>query len=186
MAEPQRRSLLTRLDNGIGAVTRAADEAAAAVCAALIVVTTIAVIIYQRGITIAWLDDVLRALLIWLVYLGSVSLCFHNDHITMDAVYLRLPAPVRRALNIIIALLGIALCGYTAKIGLDSMLGEIEYDTLLPSGYLPSWPQTLAIPLCFSLMAVAYLSYLYTVLARRDRADHSHAKPPTAGSTEGF
>jgi TRAP-type C4-dicarboxylate transport system permease small subunit len=130
------------------------------------------VVVYQRGITIVWLDDVLRMLLIWLVYLGSVSLCFHNDHITMDAIYLRLPAAVRRAINIAIAVLGIALCGYVSKIGFDSMSREIDYETLLPSGYLPAWPQTLAVPLCFALMTVAYLSFLYSVITdRRQRTE---------------
>jgi TRAP-type C4-dicarboxylate transport system permease small subunit len=160
---------LDRLDNAIRRLTRAADEIAAAVCAILIVVTTLSVIVYQRGITIPWLDDVLRMLLIWLVYLGSVSLCFHNDHIAMDAIYARLSTRVRRVLNFAIALLGIALCGYVTKIGIDNILTEIGYGILLPSGYIPAWPQTLAIPLCFALMTVAYLSYLYAVVTNRDQ-----------------
>ena len=80
---------------------------------------------------------------------------------------------VRRvARTIAVALLGIVLCGYVTKIGFDSMMREIGYGMLLPSGYLPAWPQTLAIPLCFALMTVAYLSYLYSVLTnRRQRAE---------------
>jgi TRAP-type C4-dicarboxylate transport system permease small subunit len=94
----------------------------------------------------------------------------------MDAVYLRLPPAVRRALNIAIAVLGIALCGYVSKIGFDSMAREIDYETLLPSGYLPAWPQTLAIPLCFALMTVAYLSFLYSVVT--DRRQRSPGEAP--------
>ena len=119
-------------------------------------------------------------LLIWLVYLGSVSLCFHNDHITMDALYLRMPEPMRRAINIAIAVLGMVLCAYVSWIGLGSMLREIDYETLLPSGYLPAWPQTLAIPLCFALMAVAYLSYLYAIIANRRRPG-APSQLPTEG-----
>lgn len=174
-ADRNGRGWLGLLDRSILRATQWADEAAALVCAFLIVVTTIAVVVYQRGITIVWLDDVLRMLLIWLVYLGSVSLCFHNDHITMDAVYVRLPAAVRRRLNIVIAVLGLVLCGYVSKIGLDSMLVEIGYETLLPSGYIPAWPQTLAIPLCFALMAVAYLSYLYSILTNRRQRNADEA-----------
>lgn len=158
---------LDRLDSAISRLTRVADELAAAVCAILIVVTTASVIVYQRGITIVWLDDVLRMLLIWLVYLGSVSLCFHNDHIAMDAIYVRLSTRVRRVLNFAIAVLGIALCGYVTKIGIDNIITEIGYGILLPSGYIPAWPQTLAVPLCFALMTVAYLSYLYSVVTNR-------------------
>lgn len=174
------RGWLATLDRFVERATRWADEAAALVCAILIVVTTLSVIIYQRGITIPWLDDVLRMLLIWLVYLGSVSLCFHNDHITMDALYLRMPEPLRRAINIAVAILGMVLCAYVSWIGLGSMMREIDYETLLPSGYLPAWPQTLAIPLCFALMAVAYLSYLYAVVANRRRPG-APSQLPTEG-----
>ena len=176
-AEDNDRGWLATLDRFIHRATQWADEAAALVCAVLIVVTTFSVIVYQRGITIVWLDDALRMLLIWLVYLGSVSLCFHNDHITMDAVYLRLSAPVRRAINIAVGILGTVLCGYVSWIGLGSMAREIDYDTTLPSGYLPAWPQTLAIPLCFALMAVAYFSYLYAVVANRRRAGEAQNTP---------
>jgi TRAP-type C4-dicarboxylate transport system permease small subunit len=177
-ADDKGRGWLATLDRIIHRATQWADDAAALVCAVLIVVTTFSVIVYQRGITIAWLDDVLRMLLIWLVYLGSVSLCFHNDHITMDAVYLRLSEGIRRAINIGVAILGFVLCGYVSWIGFGSMAREIDYETLLPSGYLPAWPQTLAIPLCFALMAVAYLSYLYSVLAKRRSASASSNTPP--------
>jgi TRAP-type C4-dicarboxylate transport system permease small subunit len=156
---------------------RIADELAALICAFLIVATTAAVIVYQQGITIVWLDDLLRALLIWLVYIGSVSLCFDNDHIAMDAVYQKMPPPLRRLVDLVVALLGIGLCAYITKFGLDSMLQEVEYGTLLASGYLPSWPQTLAIPLCFALMTVAYLSYLVVLVTgrRRTRSDGEEA-----------
>ncbi len=144
-----------------------ADQLSAFICAFLIVVTTAAMVIYQLGISIPWLDDVLRLLLIWLVYMGCVSLCLDNDHISMDAIYLRLPKPARKAMDVIIALLGIGLCAFVTKIGFDSMRQEIAYGALLPSGYLPSWPQSLAIPLAFGLMTVAYVSYLFSIFTGR-------------------
>jgi C4-dicarboxylate transporter DctQ subunit len=138
----------------------ACDHLAAFVCAFLIVATTAAVVVYQLGIAISWLDDLLRMLLVWLVYLGTVSLCLHNDHISMDAVYLRLPARARRAVDIFVALLGVGLCAFIAKIGFDSLRQTWAYAERLASGELPAWPRDLAIPLCFALMAIAYLSHL--------------------------
>jgi TRAP-type C4-dicarboxylate transport system permease small subunit len=166
---------LGKLDRLIGWISRLAGQLAALVCAVLIVAMTFSVIVYQRGIAIPWLDDVLRMLLIWLVYLGSVALCFRNDHITMDAVYLRVPPAVRRVIDLIVGVMGVALCGYIAKFGLDTVSREIDYEALLPSGYLPAWPQTLAIPLCFALMAVAYVSFLYFVLS--GAREPQNAKP---------
>jgi len=169
MTPPSRSGagLLGAIDRVVYWLTQVADQLAALVCVFLITATTAAVIIYQQGITIVWLDDLLRMLLIWLVYLGAVSLCFHNDHITMDVLYVRLLPAARRVLDVVVALLCIGLCGYITKIGLDSMLREIGYGTLSPSGYLPAWPQSLAIPLCFALMTIAYVSFLYGVITRR-------------------
>ncbi|MBI2319247.1 MAG: TRAP transporter small permease, partial [Betaproteobacteria bacterium] len=125
------------------------------------------VIVYQLGISIPWLDDLLRMLLIWLVYMGCIPLALSNDHISMDAVYLRMPKGMRKAMDVIIALMGIALCGYVAKIGYDSMMQSIEYGELVPSGYFASWPQNLAIPLGFGLMTVAYASFLFSLFTGR-------------------
>jgi TRAP-type C4-dicarboxylate transport system permease small subunit len=142
----------------------ACDHLAAFVCAFLIVATTAAVIVYQLGIAISWLDDLLRMLLIWLVYLGAVSLCLRNDHIAMDAVYVRMPPSLRRAVDVAVALLGVALCAFTAKIGYDSMAQAFRYGERLSSGEIPSWPRDLVIPICFALMALAYAAHLLKVL----------------------
>jgi len=115
-------------------------------------------------------------LLIWLVYLGSVSLCLRNDHIAMDAVYIRLPGPVRRIVDLIVGVLGVVLCAHVARFGYESMSREIEFETLLPAGYIPAWPQTLAIPLCFALMSLAYLSFLYFVLTKRSRSNDASSR----------
>lgn len=155
---------LGRLDRVVHYTSALCDQLSALICAVLIVVTTAAVSVYQLGIAIPWLDDVLRTLLIWLVYLGTVSLCLHNDHISMDAVYLRMPPPVRRAVDIVVAVLGVGLCSFVAKIGYDSMREALEYGMTMPSGYIPSWPRDLILPVCFALMAIAYLSHLISVL----------------------
>ena len=169
MTEPTGEGLarFKALDLFIFRVAQWADQLSAFICAFLIVVTTAAMVIYQAGISIPWLDDLLRMLLIWLVYMGCVSLCLDNDHISMDAIYLRLPRTARKAMDVVIALMGIGLCGFIAKIGFDSMRQGIAYEELLPSGYLPSWPQTLAIPLGFGLMTVAYVSYLFSIFSGR-------------------
>jgi TRAP-type C4-dicarboxylate transport system permease small subunit len=171
--------LFKTLDIFIFRVAQWADQLSAFICAVLVVVTTLAMIVYQLGISIPWLDDVLRLLLIWLVYMGCVSLCLDNDHISMDAIYLRLPKMARKVMDVAIAILGVGLCGFVAKIGFDSMRQEIAYGALLPSGYLPSWPQSLAIPLGFALMTVAYVSYLFSIFSgRRDRRLSEEQKSP--------
>ena len=52
---------------------------------------------------------------------------------SMDAIYLRMPKPMRKVMDVIIALIGVGQCGYVTKIGYDSMRQGIEYGELLPS-----------------------------------------------------
>jgi TRAP-type C4-dicarboxylate transport system permease small subunit len=173
--------LFGALDHFVQKATRIADQLSALVCAILIVVTTGAMVAYQLGIGIVGLDDILRMLLIWLVYLGTVSLCLDGDHISMDVVYLLLPARVRRVFDLVTALVGFGLCAFVTKIGLNSLQQDIAYQMMLPSGYLPSWPQSLAVPLCFALMTVAYLSYLLSVITGRRHREISEEEKMAEG-----
>lgn len=160
------------LDRSIHWLAGHSDQFSAFICLLLIVATTLAMILFQLGVAFAWVDDVLRTLMIWFIYLGSVYLCLRNDHISMDALYLWLPKSARKVVDAIVGLLGVGLSLYIAKIGLDSMMQQIEYGAVLPSGSIPAWPQYLALPLCFGLMAVAYASFLVSTLTgRRSHAD---------------
>lgn len=174
--------LFKALDAFIFRVARWADHVSALICVFLIVVSTSAMIVYQLGISIPWLDDILRLLIIWLVYMGCVTLCLDNDHISMDALYLRMPKAVRKAMDVIIALLGVGLCGYVTYFSYQSVRQEIAYGALLPSGYLPSWPQSVAIPLCFALMTLAYASFLFSLFTGREHRHITEEQKMSEGS----
>ncbi len=171
------------IDGAIRSMTKWCDFFATLICGALIVTTACAMLVYQFGVAIPWLDDVLRMMIIWSVYLGAVSLCLHNDHISMDAFYLVMPAPVRRTIDILIAIIAVAVCLIIAKYSADTLLREIEFGQLLPSGYLPSWPQSLALPVCFSLMTLAYLANLPAILKGKRLVALSEAEKVSAGTT---
>lgn len=158
------------VDRLFGHIASVSSIGATILCAVLIVVTSFSVVIYQRGITISWLDDLLRMLLIWLVFLGSVSGVWRRDHITMDALYARLGSASRRRVDMLIAVMGIAVCGFVTWMSVETTLREREFTTLLSSGELPAWPQTLSIPVSFGLMTLAYLGVLIATLARPSAA----------------
>jgi C4-dicarboxylate transporter DctQ subunit len=157
------------LDRIAHRVAFTADQLSALICTVLIVATTIAMLIYQWGITVPWLDDLLSMLLIWFIYLGAIPLAIDNTHISMDALYLRFPRAVRRVVNVLIALVGAGLCAFVTKIGYHSMIDQMNYGTLMPGGEIPAWLQFLALPVAFGLMTLAYLSFLIAVLRRRHR-----------------
>ncbi len=161
---PQPATGVERLFDWISRTTRVA---ATLICLTLIVTTTFSVVVYQRGITISWLDDLLRALLIWLVFLGSVAPVWRRDHITMDALYTRFRPGARRLVDVFISLIGISVCGFLTWVSIDTTWREYEFNTLLSSGELPQWPQTFVIPLSFALMTLAYMGVLFVAVAGR-------------------
>ena len=168
------------LDRLAHRVAFTADQLSALICTVLIVATTIAVLIYQWGIMVPWLDDLLSMLLIWFIYVGAIPLAIDNTHISMDALYMRFPRPFRRYVNILIAVVGAGLCAFVAKIGFDSMLGQLNYGTLMPGGQIPAWLQFLALPVAFGLMTLAYLAFLVAVVQRRHKEPGGVGEGPDA------
>jgi C4-dicarboxylate transporter DctQ subunit len=183
-SKPAGQPQTTGRDEGVGVdrlfdmLASVSSFAATILCGVLIVVTSFSVVVYQRGITISWLDDLLRLLLIWLVFLGSVSGVWRRDHITMDALYVRFGPVSRRIVDMLVAMMGIMICAFITWVSLETTMREREFSTLLASGELLAWPQTLAIPVSFGLMTLAYVGVLIATLAGRT-ASHP---PPGAGA----
>lgn len=155
------------VDGVFAFISRATGVLATLICGALILTTTFSVVVYQRGITISWLDDLLRMLLIWSIFLGSIAPVWRRDHITMDAIYTRFSPAVRKLVNLFIAIVGLVTCGYVTWVSMSTTVREFTYQTVLSSGELPAWPQTFSIPFSFALMTLAYLGVLLATLADR-------------------
>jgi len=114
----------TLLERLFDLIARTASALATLICLALIATTTFSVVVYQRGITISWLDDLVRMLLIWLVFLGSIAPVWRRDHITMDALYVRFSPAARRVVDALIAIMGIVVCGFLTWVSTDTTLRE--------------------------------------------------------------
>lgn len=121
------------------------------------------------NISFPWIDDLLRMLLIWSVYLGAVTLCLTNDHITMNVVYVRFPSGIKRVIDWMVSLSTVGVCTYLAYLGGQSVERSIRLNEMTPSGTLPAWLGYLAIPVGLVLMAVA--TARYTLQGIRHRTD---------------
>ena len=165
---PPGHSQLPAEDGGFfETIIRLTSVLAAIICGALILTTTFSVVVYQRGITISWLDDLLRLLLIWSVFLGSVAGVWRRDHITMDAIYTRFSPGLRRLVDIFMSAIGLVICAFVTWVSAGTTLREYQFQTLLSSGELPAWPQTFTLPFSFALMTLAYLGVLIATIKRK-------------------
>jgi TRAP-type C4-dicarboxylate transport system permease small subunit len=59
-----------------------------------------------------WAEETMQFLDVWMVMLGAAVITRNGEHLRMDALFLFVPAGVRRALDALNTLLGIVLCLY--------------------------------------------------------------------------
>lgn len=170
-----RPTLASPLGRGLAALGRIvelvawlSDAAATLMFLALVGLTTYSVVTRDfLNVSFPWIDDLLRMLLIWSVYLGAVMLCLTNDHITMDVVYVRFPSGIKRVIDWLVSLSTVGVCTYLAYLGWQSVERSIRLKEMTLSGTLPAWPGYLAIPVGLVLMAAATARYTLQAIWRR-------------------
>lgn len=170
-----RPTLASPLGRGLAALGRIvelvawlSDAAATLMFLALVGLTTYSVVTRDfLNMSFPWIDDLLRMLLIWSVYLGAVMLCLTNDHITMDVVYVRFPSGIKRVIDWLVSLSTVGVCTYLAYLGWQSVERSIRLKEMTLSGTLPAWPGYLAIPVGLVLMAAATARYTLQAIRRR-------------------
>lgn len=136
---------------------------------AMIVATAAMVFIREVvGVAVPWLDDAVRFLLVWSVYLGAAALSLRNDHIAIELLYAKMSEPLRRKVRMLIGTVGMVLSGYLAYLGWLMTERAYGIQQMSPSGYLPAWTGFAALPVGFALGTVGYLFYVNHVRSRRE------------------
>lgn len=163
---------MDRFDNIVdGALARLAG---AAVLALLAVVVGIVIARNVFGLAMPWMDELARYLQTWLIYLGAVALVMKDDHITMDAVYTRLPPTTRRWLRSLTNILYMGGCGFAAYLSYQQATTVWRSGETSASGLLPAIIGYAALPVGFGLIL---LVSIYN-LARPSRLDIERSSTP--------
>lgn len=77
---------------------------------ATIVALTITQIFFRFALNspLVWSEELVRLLVVWMTFIGAAVICWDGRHLSVDVLFVRLPARVRRTLrifNCIVALL---------------------------------------------------------------------------------
>jgi len=64
---------------------------------ALTVMVIVAVVYRKLGASLSWYDEVASVMLAWITYYGAALAALKRQHLGVDSVLLRLPAPARMA-----------------------------------------------------------------------------------------
>jgi len=101
-----------------------------------IVVLTITQVFFRSVLDspLIWSEDVVRLLLVWVVFLGGAVVAWDGRHLNVDVVFARLPSPVKRTVrvfNLIVALGFVGVFGWTSwRIVMLARFSEIGAITL--------------------------------------------------------
>lgn len=105
---------------------------------------------------LAWGDQALRIMVLWLGLAGAVVASRDNKHINIEVLSRFLPQRARAVSQGIVALFTVAICAVIAFhagrfVALDYRMGTMAV------GNLPAWIIEVSLPVGFSLIALRYL-----------------------------
>lgn len=127
--------------------------------------------VLQRGMP--WIYDLLIWLLIATVYLGAVRVSWRHDHISMDALLIRMPPGLRKLVDLATAVLTIAFSVYLVVLAWPQLEVTLSSGQTTSSGMFPAWIGHVILPACFLLISLAYMAYF----SYRVRGDRSEPEP---------
>lgn len=124
--------------------------------------------VFQRPIMAA--EEVLVYLMIWCIFLGAALVTYEGTHLRMDLIASRLPARAGRVCEAVasIVFLVIALVVVRESTGIVQLISAMDEKSVVAR--VPMEIPYAALPVSFSLMALAVVWRLAALFARGRRA----------------
>lgn len=113
------------------------------------------------AIRIAYLDQLLPNLFVWLSMLGTASAARRSSHLGMTAVVDRLPTRAFHAAILVAAVVGVMFFAVLAWEGTGIVQNQVRRGSLSAFGY-PAWTISAAIPVGSLLAAIRIVQALVT------------------------
>ena len=134
---------------------RAVVGAGILVCAGVLFVNVVLRYVFNAGLV--WAEELVRYLIVWVVFLGSAVVAREGSHIAVDALLLVIPAGARRLMGSLsmagAALFSALLAGWSWQLTTQIRLtGQIT-----PGLGMPTYIAYLSIPVGSALMVPAFL-----------------------------
>jgi len=126
--------------------------------AALVCLTVAGVVMrYFVGTPLVWLEEVQMILIVWLVMFGGSAAFRERAHVAIDVLVESLPSGLRRCIDVVVALVVLAMLGVLAWIGI-AFAGfhfRAQHETSIL--HIPYGMVHLAIPIGALLMMLSYI-----------------------------
>ena len=155
---------IKRRDAAIGATNKGLrllslmeDAVLVTLLAAMIVVAAAQVVLrnfFDMGL--AWGDQALRVMVLWLGLAGAIAASRENRHINIEVLLRFLPQFARVASQVVVGFFTVMVCALIAVHAGRFVYVEYQMGTVA-FGNLPAWIIQLILPVGFSLIGVRYL-----------------------------
>ncbi|MEX6506013.1 TRAP transporter small permease [Jiella sp. M17.18] len=141
-------SVLVRIEEAIGR----------ALLAAIVILVFVAAITRFFDYPIVWSVDLAQALFIWLCFFGALKGLRKRAHIGVDYFVQKLPVPLRRGLDLLLAVIALAFLATMAWFGIKLTLLNWQR-TFGDSGISYAWV-TIAVPIGCALLGLILLAQI--------------------------
>ncbi len=147
-SSPHRASFLRRLD-------RAEEYLGVALLIALGILLTAQVLMrFLLGLGYSWMEEIIRMLFIWVIFVGAIAAMRRNLHIRVEAGLLLFPRPLRPLAGWLGDVLLLGFCIAVTWHGIELVASSADGSFRLQStGVSMFWPY-LIVPISFGLQAL--------------------------------
>ncbi len=146
-----------RPDDPSGRLISSIESAAVVNLLLLVFLTGLLRLVLEHLVSIQarWLDDLISALLLWFVMIGSAVAAGHCRHLRVQGCESWLPPPLAKATRRLSFLAAALVSLMLAWHGLQAVLMEFEFNQLA-FGRIPVWVVQLIVPIGFVVMSARF------------------------------
>ncbi len=106
---------------------------------------------------LAWADEALRIMVLWLTMLGAVAAGRDQRHVSIDALSRYLPHRWRRGVGRTLDAFVAGVCGVLAWYSWLFVADSLAADDRILGGVVPAWSVQSILPVAFGLLGYRYL-----------------------------
>jgi len=124
---------------------------------AVMVILAVTQIVYRNfsGGGVAWIDPLLRMLVLWVALSGAVIASRTDNHIRIDFFAKYISGKYYIYIKRVVHAYCVVICAVIAWYSIKFVQMDYEYETVAFAG-IPAWITELIIPVAFGLMALRY------------------------------
>jgi TRAP-type C4-dicarboxylate transport system permease small subunit len=109
---------------------------------------------FSVGLGYSWMEEIIRMLFVWVIFVGAVSAMRRHLHIRVEAGFLLFPRPLRPFIGLLGDLVLFAFCLAVTWHGLQLVLSSADGTFRLQSTRVSMFWPYLIVPISFGLQAV--------------------------------